>query len=447
LLFVTDKKAQAVGRLAGGEYETVVAAFAQAGAMLGERERGTAMVRKYQQQRRWFGCDCLGAGEGTPILVPVAEAHIRRDPTHPDHADGCPFELDAHDRLLRARALREQELADGFKLARAIAQPGAASDLKGIHALDDAAQRDDAGRAAGRGPSKAYYRGRLSQALFKLLSDARVHQVGAGPRGLDAQRQALRQAAQGISLGGDLRLSEVLETDPAAMGDFARRIAARRTWPKGRRPHGVSTFVAENIKGDTLVAVGGERIVVRGTISVFGPGRGARRRGPFIVAVLVASPDGHQPLASLEAYAHPCWSPTDLLPLESSHERRCLDILVRFQDWMAAQGCQVALTKPLHDRSGYYLGQDAGEAVVKPDFEGTIHAAGGGFLCSFAVEVMGYGRPEYRAAITGKRVHFLEHLAQDPAGMEEHDRTFRSSLTQLGQRALSVCPRSYLYLA
>ncbi len=444
MLFITDKKAQAVGRLAVSEYEALVAAFAQAGAMPGERERGTAVVRKYQQQRRWFGCDCLGAGEGTPILVPVAEAHIRRDPTHPDHADGCPFELDAHDRLLRARALREQEPAHGFKLARVIVQPGAASDPKGAHAPDDAAQRDDAGRVAGRGPSKAYYRNRLSQALFKLLSDARVHQVGAGPRGLDAQRQALRQAAQGISLGGDLRLSEVLETDPAAMGELVRRIAARRTWPKGRRPHGVSTFVAESIEGDTLVAVGGERIAVRGAISVFGPGRGARRRGPFIVAVLVASPDGQQPLAPLEAYAHPCWSPTDLLPLDSSHERRCLDILVRFQDWMATQGCQVALTKPLHDRSGYYLGQEAGDAVVKPDFEGTIHAAGGGFLRSFAVEVMGYDRPEYRAAkvrvkaaITGKRVFYLEHLAHDPAGMEEHDRAFRSSLAQLGERAVS----------
>ncbi len=97
------------------------------------------MVRKYQQQRRWFGCECLGTGEGTPILVAVAEAHIRRDPTHRDHADGCPFELDAHDRLLHARALRGQEPAHGFKLARAIAQPDAASDSKYIHALDDAA--------------------------------------------------------------------------------------------------------------------------------------------------------------------------------------------------------------------------------------------------------------------------------------------------------------------
>jgi len=114
----------------------------------------------------------------------------------------------------------------------------------------------------------------------------------------------------------------------------------------------------------------------------------------------------------------------DILPVDSSHERRCLDILVRFQGWMAAEGCQVAITKPLHDRSSYYLVQDAGDAVIKPDFEGAIHAANGSFLRSFAVEVMGYDHPEYRAAkarvkaaITSKPVHFLEHLAHDPAGI------------------------------
>ena len=111
---------------------------------------------------------------------------------------------------------------------------------------------------------------------------------------------------------------------------------------------------------------------------------------------------------------------------------------------MAAKGCQTAITKPLHDRSGYYLDRDADDAVTKQHFEGAIHAANGGFLRSFAVEVMGYDHPEYRAAkarvtatITGKRVHYLEHLAHDPAGMEEHDRAFRSSLAQLGERAVS----------
>lgn len=155
MLFVTDKKAQAVGRLTVGEYEALMAAFARDGAMLDERGRDATVVRNYQQRCHWFGCNCLGAGEGTLILVPVAEAHVRRDPTHPD---GCPFELDVHDRLLHARTLREQEPADGIRLARALTQPDAVSDPKGAPALDDAAaQREDAGRVTGRRPSKAYY--------------------------------------------------------------------------------------------------------------------------------------------------------------------------------------------------------------------------------------------------------------------------------------------------
>jgi anti-sigma factor RsiW len=46
-------------------------------------------------------------------------------------------------------------------------------------------------------------------------------------------------------------------------------------------------------------------------------------------------------------------------------------------------------------------------------------------------------RHRVKAAITGKRTHFLEHLAHDPARLEEHDRAFRSSLAQLGERAVS----------
>ncbi len=174
-------------------------------------------------------------------------------------------------------------------------------------------------------------------------------------------------------------------------------------------------FVAEGIKGETMGLAGGGRIGIRGAISASGPGRGSQRRSSFVAAVLVASPVCQQPLALLKAYAHPCWSATDILTLDSSHERRWLDILVRFQGWMATQGCQVAITKPLHDRFSYYLGRDAGDAVIKPKFEGLIHTTNRSFLLSFAVEVMGYDHPEYRAAkarvkatITGKRVHFLE---------------------------------------
>jgi len=97
---------------------------------------------------------------------------------------------------------------------------------------------------------------------------------------LDAQRHALRQAAQGISLGGDLRLSEMLDTDPTAMGERVRRIAARRSWPKGRRPHGVLAMVAKGIEGDTLVLAGARGGTVRSSSPSWSRPRTASSRSP-----------------------------------------------------------------------------------------------------------------------------------------------------------------------
>jgi len=139
--------------------------------------------------------------------------------------------------------------------------------------------------------------------LSQLLSEARLHRIGDGPRGIEAQRQAMLDAAFRISLGGDLRLSGALELDPSRIGDLAGRIGQQARWPKGRRPHGVLAFIAERIEGNALVCASGLRLAVEGTISVFGPGQGRVRHGPFVVAMLVASPDGQAPLAPIEAYA------------------------------------------------------------------------------------------------------------------------------------------------
>ena len=60
---------------------------------------------------------------------------------------------------------------------------------------------------------------------------------------------------------------------------------------------------------------------------------------------------------------------SNILPVDSSKERASLDILVRFQGWMAEQGYAVEITKPLYDRAPYYFGDMAPDQVVKPDFE------------------------------------------------------------------------------
>ena len=215
------------------------------------------------------------------------------------------------------------------------------------------------------------------------------------------------------------------------------------------RPHGVLVFVAASIEGEAIIAALGARLAVEGPIAVFGPGRGSRRTGPFIVAVLVASPDGCAPPVPMKAYAQPCWSAEDILPLDSSRERDTLNILVRFQAWMAEQGYAVGITKPLYDRAEYYFGDKEPDQVVKPDFEGTIHAiAGQRFLRSFVAETMGFDTPDYKAnkarlkqILTNKPGYYLEHVAHGGAAQAGHDLRFRKDLLAFGKLAIQADKR------
>jgi len=249
----------------------------------------------------------------------------------------------------------------------------------------------------------------------------------------------------------------VLYTDAGQLEELAEtrsvcrwigRVRLRARWPDGRRPHGVLVFTAERIEDDVIVGVSGTRLAVEGPIAVFGPGSGRVRTGPFVVAVLVASPDGRAAMAPLKAYAHPCWSATDILPVDSSHERRSLDRLVGFQGWMAEQGYVVELTKPLHDRSRYFLGREEPDQLVKPDFEGKVFASGNRFLRTFVVETMGLDNPTYRARkqrlkeiLTRKPGRYLEHLAHDGIAQEDGDQQFRKDLFDFGRTTIRTDQR------
>ena len=449
MLSVVDKKGRVLGSLGAEDGHAMLAAFAQSGAGVEARERGADVVRAAQQRDCWFRCDCLGT-EPAPILVPVTETHIRRSPHHPDHAEGCPFEMTAAERESYAASLREPGVGDSFQLARAIGPPGRAlvRDAGAGEGVGNAGEDED-GQGAGRGVHSAgRERTKLSQLLFKLLSDTRLHQVGRGPRGHADQQAALYKAARGISLGGDLMLSGVLYTDAGQLDDLVGRVRLRARWPEGRRPHGVLVFAAGRIEDDVVVAVSGTRLTVEGPVAVFGPGKGRVRNGPFVVAVLVASPDGRKPLAPLKAYAHPCWSSTDMLPLDSANERRSLDILVRFRDWMGRQGYTVEITKPLHDRSHYYLDGEKPDQVVKPDFEGKVFASDGRFVRSLVVETLGFRHATYRAKkqrlkeiLTRKPGRYLEHLAHDGIDPAEGDRRFRKDLLTFGQGVIDTASR------
>ena len=204
MLSVADRNGRPVRRLDAAEVEAMLAAFARPGATALARTRGADIVRKVQQRNCWFRCGCLDGTEPAPVLVPVLESHIRRSPHYPDHADGCPFEMGDVGSASHARRLREPEPGKVFRLVGAV-RPGAVA-VAGVL---------QPGR---RGVHKTHDRDKLSQLLFKLLSDAGVHRVGRGPRGPGEQWEALYRAARGLPLGEGLRLSEVLHTDPGQLG-------------------------------------------------------------------------------------------------------------------------------------------------------------------------------------------------------------------------------------
>ena len=436
MLSVVDRNGRPVRPLGAAEVEAMLAAFARPGATALARTRGAAVVRKVQQRNGWFRCGCLDGTEPAPILVPVLEQHIRRSPHHPDHADGCPFEMGDVGSASRARRLREPEPGAVFRLVRAV-RPG------------DGTAAAAGARTGHRGAYKTHDRDKLSQLLFKLLSDAGVHRVGRGPRGPGEQWEGLYRAARGGPLGAGLRLSGVVPTDPGQLGLLLGCIRSRQHWPRMTRPHGVLVFVAVRIEDDVIVAASGVRLAVEGPIAVFGPGWGNVRTGPFIVAVLVASPDGCAPPVPMKAYAHPCWSADDILPLDSGRERDTLDILVRFRAWMAEGGYAVEVTKPLYDRAKYYFGDTEPDQVVKPDFEGTVHAmAGHRFLRSFVVETMGFDTADYQAnkdrlrqILTRRPGFYLEHVAHGGAAQADCDARFRKDLLAFGRLVIQADKR------
>jgi len=257
------------------------------------------------------------------------------------------------------------------------------------------------------------------------------------------------RAARGIPLGDGLHLSDVLHTEPGQLDLLLGCLGSRQRWPRMSRPHGALVFVAARIEGEVIVAASGARLAVEGPVAVFGPGRGSTRTGPFIVAVLVASPDGRAPPVPMKAFAQPCWSAEDILPLDSSRERETLNILVRFQGWMAEQGYAVGITKPLYDRAKYYFGDKDPDQVVKPDFEGTVHAiAGRRFLRSFVVETMGIDTAEYhgrkirlKQILTRKPGCYLEHVAHGGAAQDGNDAQFRKDLLAFGNRVMQADKR------
>ena len=402
------------------------------------RAAGTAVVQRYQHAGagHWFACSCLGPGMRPPVLVPVAEAHIRRhrDPPWPGHAAECDFYRDPDEQRLVTRSYARPRRGDLVRLVGKLKAEETPSPLEL------------------RGRSYARARGALATLLAELLVRAGLNRIG--PDGsvpaIAEQFRALRAAAREIPIERDVPLSEFLCTYapvlPELLGKVERTAPAR--FRRTRRPHGVLLAVVSGASLGKLTPLRGEAILVRGPIAVFGERDGHGRdgaaewqaRAPYLAACLVgrAIPDG--PVEVLKAYLHPCVGPGHLMLVDSDLERRTLAQLLRLQAWLGRErGIQVAIEKPLFD-IGYAdkpvaeastpqgsvaqikscpEGDEEAREPCLPDFLLWTRPAPRGGHEAVIVETMGYADAHYRERKA--RTHALMRCVLHGAPLVSHD--------------------------
>ena len=406
-------------------------------ARLAARPAGERVVRQRQAQHggQWFACDCLGVVSFPPVLVPVAETHVRRhvEGPWPQHAEDCDFFREAADQPAISASFERSEPTGGLKLVR----------------------RFGFGRplvAGVRSVSVGRRRSELAWLLLTLLEKGGLTRIEAGgiwP--MAAQFAALRQAAREIELEPGVRLPWFLCSYPPALPRLIQRVAetAPSRFPRTGQPHGILVGVATAAAAGVIRPTQGDAFPVTGAIAIFGEtdGHAAGRaalgeRAPYVMACVLGRRQPGGPVEVLRAYLQPCMSATWLLPVDSNFGRHTVRELVSLQRWVLKhEGVALTVEKPVFDMDAPAALDVAGRTdphqPVIPDF-----IVQGSWGRRVVVETMEFDLPAYRARKA--RLHpamsrvcgdvpVIEHDFCRPKDwtQEERDRVFWRSCRQM----------------
>ncbi len=382
-------------------------------ALRAAREAGVGVVRARQMERggQWFACDCLGAVAVPPVLVPVAEMHVRRhvEGPWPEHAEQCDFYQDADEQRAVSASYARPVRSTTLKLVRSFA-PGRADTRVG-------------------NVSNGRRRSSLAQLLMALAEASGLTRVEAGAyRHLAAQFEAVRAAAREVELEPGVSLARYLCTYGPGLPEFMGRIAQAKpsAFPRTKRPHGILLTTAASASAGVVHPLRGEPFQVSGGISIFGEedghaaGRAAlARRAPYLTIAVVGRRQADGPVEVLRAYLHPCMSASWLLPVDSDYERHTLKQLLSVGHWLAEGGqTRLTIVKPVFDMAPVPLVCPGEETEphepILPDF--LVRSSTGG---QAVVETMGYDLPAYRERKA--RLHPAMRKVCDGAQLVEHD--------------------------
>ena len=161
-------------------------------------------------------------------------------------------------------------------------------------------------------------------------------------------------------------------------------------WPKGSRPYSLCVAIVDSIEAKTLrFAYKTKSIEVKleGQLNK-SSGRLGERSAPFLVIFTVTDTNDERGVyRPYNGFYVPVYSKSNLIPVDSSYERRVLQEIESWLPWWTkTKGLKVKITKPLFDIKEFCDGELQSS---KPDF--LIETPGEKII----FEVMGSHEPEY----------------------------------------------------
>ena len=418
---------------AGEEFSGVI--LTDGDISIGRRHYGSlngavAQVLKTLRRRQlWIACECQQVeGQLRPLLCPVQldswgyRYSFRRIRNHVPHHPACIFHTPG--RLEERFAFDVESIepdSRDWHIGSQNFEPDGGQAAKKIHALRplaantsfaiDVADTESVTLAMQVTPPDRLNRGhqagrqarpKLARMLFTLLEEAHLQTIAPGwwKHRNYAHHQLHSLLKTKRSIINRIPLKHYLTTQPQAIVRGCRKLetlaqAGKGNWPPNVKPQAFFSGIVSdvNLTELTLTCSGHPlALLLEEPPICFSPPHG-HPSGPFwAMAHLGESLLQPGRYVLRQAYLHPVFSQSLLVPVDSDAERQTLELLLTVQKTLYGEGIAIAITKPLHD-----LMTEAGEPY-RPDF--VLYPYRRGALMQpghcLVVETMGFADADYR---------------------------------------------------
>jgi hypothetical protein len=429
-----------------------LAELLERGSVGGEVASARAFLDELKAGGHWLMCTCRGGG-GEPMLFPCRRTDsgtlfLRRQV-------GV-----AHDPRCVWHRLTAEERSEGGD--------GEIEPRRAHHGSPFLLRRPRLGAAAGASPvgrpgaTTARRLPRLAPVLFGLLQRAGFDTVspeevlsrpGRLPVAADPKGHYRRlHRFDGETLGAQLAYRDVLCTWLPALPQHVDRLGRLRgCFPRLMRPQGLFWGVVDDLtstgsRTEVAYAYGppDARHAVVDELPIVVRMAGRARRGPYwlVAALGAAGDDPAAPFKVLDAYAHPAYSRSLLLPVDSDAERRTAAVVLdQLAWWQRRYGLRALLHKPWET-----IDLPGDGVAPPPDFVVSVPGR-----AAVVVETMGSLDDEYlerkrRTHELMRRipgvVDVLEHDPTDPGDTHRLRRALNATVIAASDRRPRAAPRA-----